>query len=53
MVVHDMLGVSCLEKPPKFVKNFLAQNNTIFEDIKDYVKSVKSSSFPAKEHWFD
>lgn len=53
MVVHDMLGVSCLEKPPKFVKNFLAQNNSIFEAIKDYVKSVKSSSFPAKEHWFD
>ena len=53
MVVHDMLGVSCLEKPPKFVKNFLAENNSIFEAIKDYVKSVKSTSFPAKEHWFD
>jgi 3-methyl-2-oxobutanoate hydroxymethyltransferase len=53
MVVHDMLGVSCLEKPPKFIKNFLEHNNSIFEAIEDYVSSVKSSTFPAKENWFD
>ena len=53
MVVHDMLGVSCLEKPPKFIKNFLEKNDSIFEAIEDYVNSVKSSTFPAKENWFD
>jgi 3-methyl-2-oxobutanoate hydroxymethyltransferase len=53
MVVHDMLGVSCLEKPPKFIKNFLENNNSIFEAIEDYVQSVKSSTFPAEENWFD
>ena len=53
MVVHDMLGVSCLEKPPKFIKNFLEKNNSIFEALEDYVNSVKSLTFPAKENWFD
>jgi 3-methyl-2-oxobutanoate hydroxymethyltransferase len=23
MVIHDLLGITCLEKPPKFVKDFL------------------------------
>tara|TARA_Y100000816_G_scaffold132421_1_gene93476 strand:- start:161 stop:550 length:390 start_codon:yes stop_codon:yes gene_type:complete len=53
MVVHDLLGVSCLEKPPKFIKNFLERNNSIFEAFEDYVNSVKSSTFPAKENWFE
>ena len=22
MVVHDLLGITCLEKPPKFIKTF-------------------------------
>jgi len=48
-----MLGVSCLEKPPKFIKNFLERNNSIFEAFEDYVNSVKSSTFPAKENWFE
>ena len=35
------------------VKNFLEKNNSIFEALEDYVNSVKSSTFPAKENWFD
>ena len=29
MVVHDLLGISCLEKPPKFVKNFMEDSSSI------------------------
>ena len=29
MVVHDLLGISCLEKPPKFVKNFMNESSSI------------------------
>jgi 3-methyl-2-oxobutanoate hydroxymethyltransferase len=53
MVVHDLLGVSCLDKPPKFIKNFLEENKSIAEAIASYVKAVKDSEFPAQEHWFE
>ena len=53
MVVHDLLGVSCLDKPPKFIKNFLEENKSIAEAIASHVKAVKDSEFPAQEHWFE
>ena len=52
MVIHDLLGISCLEKPPKFIKNFLAENDSVQSAIAAYVKEVKSQKFPAKEHTF-
>ena len=52
MVIHDLLGVSCLEKTPKFVKDFLKESNSIEEAISNYVKSVKNKSFPSDEHTF-
>jgi len=52
MVIHDLLGISCLEKPPKFVKNFLANSASIQDAIKQYDQDVKSGAFPAKEHTF-
>ncbi|MEL1234461.1 MAG: 3-methyl-2-oxobutanoate hydroxymethyltransferase, partial [Candidatus Neomarinimicrobiota bacterium] len=52
MVIHDLLGISCLEKPPKFVKDFLAESASIQDAIKQYDQDVKSGAFPAKEHTF-
>jgi len=52
MVIHDLLGISCLEKSPKFVKNFLAENDSIQSSVKAYVKAVKERQFPAEEHTF-
>jgi 3-methyl-2-oxobutanoate hydroxymethyltransferase len=52
MVIHDLLGISCLEKPPKFVKDFMGEANSIKEAIELYNTSVKSGTFPAKEHTF-
>ena len=53
MVIHDMLGIKTLPKQPKFVKNFLAESNSIAEALEAYVKAVKSVSFPSQEHWFE
>ena len=44
MVIHDLLGVSCLEKTPKFVKDFLKESNSIEEAISNYVKSVEDKT---------
>jgi 3-methyl-2-oxobutanoate hydroxymethyltransferase len=52
MVVHDLLGISCLEKPPKFVKDFMSEAGSIKEAIQLYDISVKSGIFPAEEHTF-
>ena len=52
MVIHDLLGISCLERPPKFIKNFLAENDSIQLAIEAYLKEVKEKTFPAKEHTF-
>ena len=52
MVVHDLLGISCLEKPPKFVKNFLDESNSIQDAIANYVKAVKEGTFPSVDHTF-
>ena len=52
MVLHDVLGVSPIT--PKFVKNFLNDgNNNIFHAIEEYVRAVKTQSFPSEEHWFN
>tara|TARA_B100001094_G_C18056131_1_gene732574 strand:- start:253 stop:1068 length:816 start_codon:yes stop_codon:yes gene_type:complete len=53
MVVHDLLGISCLEKPPKFVKNFMDESSSIHEAITNYVNDVKSCNFPSDEHTFN
>lgn len=53
MVVHDLLGISCLEKPPKFVKNFMEDAGSIPEAIKSYVSEVKNKHFPSDIHTFE
>ena len=52
MVIHDLLGISCLEKSPKFVKDFLKDSPSIEEAIFNYSKSVKNKSFPSDNHTF-
>lgn len=52
MVIHDLLGISCLEKPPKFVKDFLKDADSIQAAIELYDSSVKSATFPGEEHTF-
>ena len=52
MVIHDLLGISCLEKSPKFVKDFLKDSSSIEEAISNYSKSVKNKSFPSEDHTF-
>jgi 3-methyl-2-oxobutanoate hydroxymethyltransferase len=52
MVVHDVLGISCLDKLPKFVKNYMNDSNSIQEALCNYVHEVKSKTFPSSEHTF-
>ena len=52
MVVHDMLGISCLDNPPKFVKNFMEESSSIKNAIENYIKEVKNLKFPSDEYTF-
>ncbi|MCK7552992.1 MULTISPECIES: 3-methyl-2-oxobutanoate hydroxymethyltransferase [Marinobacter] len=51
LVLHDMLGVTTGRKP-RFVKNFLAESESIQGAITAYVDAVRNRSFPAEEHTF-
>ena len=52
LVVHDMLGLS-QGKPARFVKNFLAGQDSIQGAFSAYVAAVKNQSYPAPEHGFN
>lgn len=49
LVSYDMLGINT-GRVPKFVKNFLADKNSITAAVKDFITSVKDKSFPGDEH---
>ena len=49
LVLHDMLGLN-QGKRPRFVKDFMADANTIQEAIASYVSAVKTGLFPSKQH---
>ncbi len=51
LVVHDMLGITTGRKP-RFVKNFLAEADSVQAAIEAYVAAVRSRSFPSEEHTF-
>ena len=54
MVLHDLLGMETTGvKPPRFVKNFLAETGNIQAAIAEYVRAVESGDFPAPEHCFN
>lgn len=51
LVLHDMLGIYP-GKPPRFVRNFLQDTNSIHAAVEAYVQAVRSGTFPANEHAF-
>ncbi len=51
LVLHDILGVTT-GRTPRFVKNFLAENDSIQAAVAAYVSEVKQRTFPGEEHTF-
>lgn len=51
LVLYDMLGIHP-GKPPRFVRNFLQDTNSISAAVAAYVQAVRSGTFPASEHAF-
>ncbi|WP_166252743.1 3-methyl-2-oxobutanoate hydroxymethyltransferase [Marinobacter salicampi] len=51
LVLHDMLGITPGRKP-RFVKNFLAEADSVQGAIAAYVDAVKKRTFPSEEHTF-
>ncbi|AZD81902.1 3-methyl-2-oxobutanoate hydroxymethyltransferase [Pseudomonas chlororaphis] len=52
LVLHDMLGLSLSGRAPKFVKNFMAGQESIQAALSAYVSEVKAVTFPGAEHGF-
>jgi 3-methyl-2-oxobutanoate hydroxymethyltransferase len=51
LVLHDMLGIFP-GKRPRFVKDFMQGQPSIFAAVEAYVQAVKEKSFPGPEHTF-
>ncbi|WP_404367841.1 3-methyl-2-oxobutanoate hydroxymethyltransferase [Marinobacter sp.] len=51
LVLHDMLGITPGRRP-RFVKNFLAEADSVQDAIAAYVEAVKKRTFPSEEHTF-
>jgi 3-methyl-2-oxobutanoate hydroxymethyltransferase len=52
LVCYDLLGAAP-GRPPRFVRNFLAQGKDLPGAFSGYVESVKAGTFPGPEHCFD
>ena len=53
MVMHDLLGITPPGiKVPRFVKNFMADAESVRGAFEAYSTAVKSGTFPAPEHCF-
>lgn len=50
LVLHDMLGLN--PKPAKFVKNFMAEADSIEAAIRQYGDDTRAGIFPTDEHSF-
>lgn len=51
LVVYDILGISPGRKP-RFVKDFMTDADDVESAVGDYVRAVKSGTYPAPEHGF-
>lgn len=51
LVMHDVLGVTH-GRTPRFVKNFMAEADSIQTAFQHYHEAVKNRTFPAPEHCF-
>jgi 3-methyl-2-oxobutanoate hydroxymethyltransferase len=49
LVMYDLLGLAT-GKRPRFVKDFLAGNDSVVGALKSYANAVRSREFPAAEH---
>ncbi|QKQ23898.1 3-methyl-2-oxobutanoate hydroxymethyltransferase [Candidatus Ruthia endofausta] len=49
LVSHDMLGIH-VGHVPKFVKNFLTNNDDVKSAVSAFIKAVKDKSFPSRQH---
>ncbi|GGX45662.1 3-methyl-2-oxobutanoate hydroxymethyltransferase [Saccharospirillum salsuginis] len=52
LVSYDMLGFN-QNRLPKFVKNYMAEPNTLENAVTAFIDDVQSGAFPAAEHCFD
>jgi 3-methyl-2-oxobutanoate hydroxymethyltransferase len=52
LVLHDMLGLTPGRRP-KFVKNFMEENDTVQDALKAYADAVRDGTFPGPEHGFE
>jgi 3-methyl-2-oxobutanoate hydroxymethyltransferase len=51
LVLYDILDIT-IGRTPKFVRNFMAGNNSPLAALKSYVTAVKDRSYPGPEHCF-
>ncbi|MCA1772596.1 MAG: 3-methyl-2-oxobutanoate hydroxymethyltransferase [Halomonas sp.] len=51
LVMHDVIGVTH-GRTPRFVKNFMADADSIQSAFQHYNEAVKTRTFPAQEHCF-
>ena len=51
LVMHDLMGITKVHKP-KFVKNFMAESDSVLGAFESYDRQVKDGSFPGPEHSF-
>lgn len=52
LVSYDMLGFNP-HRLPRFVKNYMAEANTLENAVRSYIAEVENGTFPAPEHSFD
>ncbi len=51
LVMHDILGLG-VGRSPRFVKNFLAGEESITGAFRAFGDAVRKGTYPAAEHWF-
>jgi len=52
LVLHDMLGITPGRRP-RFVKNFMADADSIEQAVRRYGDQVRAGTFPGPEHGFE
>ena len=52
LVLHDLLGITP-GRAPRFVKNFMAEADSVQDAVAAYVEAVRNGSFPQPEHSFE
>jgi 3-methyl-2-oxobutanoate hydroxymethyltransferase len=53
LVLHDLLGLDTGHRPPRFVRDFLAEGGSIAGAFTAYVEAVRARRFPGPEHSYE